>query len=184
MDIASVVYSTDNLSEIFYADTTGVIKFSLYGKGAKEATDQSVTQSPYIAGYSTGGHLTDYRIRRDTFVQDANFTVSSTLLSTCQELYITAEATAIAADFVTVNLPAPSSTYANKRVEVYVIDASATYGIVIDGTTNGLYFSSNTASTAPSAATTFLPGNAKGATYVFTCTRNTDGAYFWKLQQN
>jgi hypothetical protein len=177
---SSWVYTVKNQSaNHLRINNSGTIEMAAYGQGLKQTPT-----SPYIAGFSSTGTLTDYRVRRDTFTQNANFTITSTLLSTCQELLITAEATAIASDFVTINLPTPSADYANKRVEVYTIDASATYGIVIDGTSNGLYYSTNTSTTAPSAATTFSPTTSKGATYVFTCTRNPGGAYFWKLQQN
>lgn len=174
--------SPTQLDTIFRVDIDGTVKAPAYGTGGKQNA-----ASPYVAAYSTTGNLTEYRIRRDTFVKDTLFSVGS-LLSTCQELYITAEASVLAGDFVTVYLPAPSTTYANKRVAVYVIDASSSYGVVIDGTTNGLYYSTNTSSTAPAAATNIVtdssPWTAKGATYEFTCTRNPDESWKWKLNQH
>jgi Head domain of trimeric autotransporter adhesin len=183
ISIGSSNYTKINLNA---SGTGGQIVATNYGAENKEATDLSKTQSKYIAGWATDGTITDYRITRDTSTSDADFTVTSTLLSTCQELFISAEVTSGATDTVNVILPLPSSTYANKKVYVFGDDDSSTWWVATKTLLgNGLYFDSgiDAKPTAQNYAAVTTTTGISGVTYCWICTRRNSGTWNWVLIQ-
>ena len=162
-------------------DSARTIQFPGYGTGTKEAGDISKTFGN-VAAFATDGTVLDYRITRDTTADDVDFTVTSTLLSSCQELVITAQLLGKGSD-LTITLPTPSATYKGNKVGIFVIDV-ALQKIVISGS---MYYTTDPTSVTPTVQTSldtdsFYKGS-KGAYYDFVCARNVNGAYYWKLKQ-
>jgi len=123
----------------------------------------------------------------DTFTLNTSFVITDSLMQECQELYLTAEADVFAPGFVTIEFPNPSFLYRGKKITVNVTDNSASYAVVLDCSSPGLWFTDNTSTTLPSAQSTIItdtsPWKSKGVSYEFTCSRHVDNQYYWKLQQ-
>jgi hypothetical protein len=167
----------------FTFDDNGTTRFHAYGTGTKEASDLSKTQSAYIAGFATDGTVLDYRITRDTSTSDADFTVTSTLLSSCQELFISAEVTSSATDTVNIILPTPSATFKNNKVYVFGDDDSSTQWVATKSVNaTGLYYSNGGVKpTATNYAAVTATTGISGVTYVWICTRRNSGTWNWVL---
>lgn len=170
----------------------GVLRNSL-GRKFPFIVDQKVADSSAVAGETLTlidpliGEVKYIHQVLDTFVIDTNFAITDSLLSECRELYLSASASILAGDFVTIGFPVPTVNYRGKKIDVYVEDNSATYAVVLDCAAAGLYFTDDTSSVLPTAQTTIItdasPWKSKGVTYSFTCSRNNDGNYYWKLKQ-
>lgn len=145
MDLSSMVYNTDNINEIFKADSSGVIRFSQYGTGIKEAADLSKTQSNYIASFATDGTVLDLERKRDTtiYVTDADYNFASAITSTqvlarYNRIIIYSKLTASATSDNQIILPSASSDFLQCTISVYSNDASGDADATsIDFTTNG-----------------------------------------------
>jgi hypothetical protein len=153
-----------------------------YGTQTKEAADLSKTVGN-IAAFATDGTVLDYRITRDTSVSNADFTVTSTLLSSCQELFISAEVTSSATDTVNIILPTPSSTYKNNKVYVFGDDDSSTWWVATkSANATGLYYSNGGVKpTATNYAAVTATTGVSGVTYCWICTRRNSGTWNWVL---
>jgi hypothetical protein len=170
-------------SSFQYTTSNKVLRLGGYGSGTKEASDLSKTQSTYIAGFATDGTVLDYRITRDTSTSNADFTVTSTLLSSCQELFISAEVTSSATDTVNIILPTPSATYKNNKVYVFGDDDSSTQWVATKSVNaTGLYYSNGGVKpTATNYAAVTTTTGVSGVTYVWICTRRNSGTWNWVL---
>jgi hypothetical protein len=134
---------------------------------------------------STSSLVTFETFSRDTSTSNADFTVTPTLLSTCQELFISAEVTSGATDTVNIILPLPSSAYANKKIYVFGDDDSSTWWVAVKTLLgNGLYFSNlSVKPTAQNYAAVTTNTGISGATYTWMCTRRNSGTWNWVLIQ-
>jgi hypothetical protein len=153
-----------------------------YGTQTKEAADLSKTVGN-IAAFATDGTVLDYRITRDTFANDANFTVTSAMLSSCQELIITAQLAFKGSD-MSIVLPTPSASFKTNKIGIFVFDLDLSGVLTIDGS---MYYTTDPATIYATTATTlntstFYKG-IRGAIYEFICARNVNGTYYWKLKQ-
>lgn len=160
----------------------GEIQANAYGTQAKEASDLSKTFGN-VAAFATDGTVLDYRITRDTSVSNADFTVTSTLLSSCQELFISAEVTSSATDTVNIILPTPSATYKNNKVYVFGDDDSSTQWVATKSVNaTGLYYSNGGVKpTATNYAAVTTTTGVSGVTYTWICTRRNSGTWHWVL---
>jgi hypothetical protein len=145
-------------------------------------TPSFVTTSSLVASAATVAFET---FSRDTSTSNTDFTVTSTLLSTCQELFISAEVTGAATDTVNIILPLPSSAFANKKVYVFGDDDSSTWWVATKTLLgNGLYFSNlSVKPTAQNYAAVTTNTGISGSTYTWMCTRRNSGTWNWVLIQ-
>jgi hypothetical protein len=171
-----------NTTRRFSFFSNGNAVFDSYGAGTKEASDLSKTLGN-IAAFATDGTVLDYRITRDTSVSNADFTVTSTILSSCQELFISAEVTSSATDTVNIILPTPSATFKNNKVYVFGDDDSSTQWVATKSVNaTGLYYSNGGVKpTATNYAAVTTTTGVSGVTYTWICTRRNSGTWNWVL---
>jgi len=146
------------------------------------AANPAIPGQPGYDPYSD--YATYFRVNRDTFVSNADFTVTADLLGTCSELFISAEMTTAATDSVNVIVPTPSSTFGNKKVIIFADDRNTTQIIGIKCLTAGIYNTTTTnanptARTYDAITTTATTGGIVSATITYTCTRRSSGTWHW-----
>jgi hypothetical protein len=162
--------------------TNGSYRIRRYGVQAMEASDLSKTFGN-IAAFADDGTMIDYRITRDTSVSNADFTVTSAMLSSCQSLFISAEVTSGATDTVNIILPTPSASFKNNKVYVFGDDDSSTQWVATKSVNaTGLYYSNGGVKpTATNYAAVTTTTGVSGVTYTWICTRRNSGTWNWTL---
>jgi hypothetical protein len=176
--------STINVLGNGTARIRSVLDGTVYRWMENKTTSASAPAIPGEPGYDPYSDYTKYRVNRDTFVSNADFTVTADLLGTCSELFISAEMTTAATDSVNVIVPTPSSTFANKKVIIFADDRNTTQIIGIKCLTAGIYNitttnANPTARTYDAITTTATTGGIVSATITYTCTRRSSGTWHW-----
>lgn len=175
----------------------GNAKLGSYGAGSKEASDLSLGTPTYIAAFApsgTGqGTIVDYRIARDTFIEDVTLFSVGTLLNTCQELTIVSSMTVFASSNMEIRFPDAGDHLRGRKIIVYSKKKDAGSfipQIKVVGGVSRLYFTTNPAvgGTDPSDQSTLNIDDGTwsdhGTTFEFTCLKiDNTPSYRWVLKQ-
>jgi len=177
--------------------TTDILQLSKMGVGNKEATDLSFSTPVYIPAFApsgTGqGTILDYRIARDTFIEDVTLFSVGTLLNTCQELTIVSSMTSTAPSNMEIRFPDAAEELRGRKIIVYSKKKDAGSfipQIKVVGGVSRLYFTTNPAvmGTDPSDQSTLSIDDSTwsdhGTTFEFTCLKiDNTPSYRWVLKQ-
>jgi len=170
----------------------GLLKLHKYGKDNHVA---AVTgeYSTRVAGLTSNGVVQDFRLARDTFIEDVTLFSVGTLMHDCQELTIISSMTNLAPTNMEIRFPDASDLYRGRKIIVY--SKKKDVGIYIPqikvvGGVSRLYFTTNPAvgGTDPSDQSTLSIDDSTwsdhGTTFEFTCLRiDNTPSYRWVLKQ-
>lgn len=171
----------------------GEVLMNQYGQGNMKSTDLGVSDSKYVAKFSTNGRVTDYYLARDTFIEDVTLFSVGTLMYDCQELTIVSSMTALASTYQEIRFPDAADHLRGKKIIVYSKKRDGgTYVpyISVVGGVSRLYYTTNPAvgGTDPSSQATLYIDDGTwsdhGTTYEFTCLKiDNTPSYRWVLKQ-
>lgn len=171
----------------------GEVLMNQYGQGNMKSTDLGVSDSKYVAKFSTNGRVTDYYLARDTFIEDVTLFSVGTLMYECQELTIVSSMTVLAESDQEIRFPDASDALRGKKIIVYIKKKEGGLylpKIKVVGGVSRLYFTTDpgTGGTDPSDQSELLVDDTNwsyhGATYEFTCLKIDNApSYRWVLKQ-
>lgn len=183
---------TDSAMTLFTDYDRGLLKLHKYGKD-NHITTVTGEYSTRVAGITSNGLVQDYRLARDTFIEDVTLFSVGTLLYDCQELTIVSSMTALASTYQEIRFPDAADHLRGKKIIVYSKKRDGgTYVpyISVVGGVSRLYYTTNPAvgGTDPSSQATLYIDDGTwsdhGTTFEFTCLKiDNTPAYRWVLKQ-
>jgi hypothetical protein len=171
---------------------TGQVKLNNYGTDlvTSGVTGEYVGR---VAGITPNGLVQDFRLARDTFIEDVTLFSVGTMMYDCQELTIVSSMTVLAPSNQEIRFPDASDLLRGKKIIVYSKkkDSGAFIPqIKVVGGVSRLYFTTNPAvgGTDPSDQSTLSIDDSTwsdhGTTFEFTCLKiDNTPSYRWVLKQ-
>jgi len=181
-----------NDSTFIFDPNTDLLQISSYGKDNHVATITG-DYSTRVAGLTPNGLVQDFRLTRDTFIEDVTLFSVGTLMHDCQELTIISSMTSTAPTNMEMRFPDASDLYRGRKIIVY--SKKKDPGVYVPqikvvGGVSRLYFTTNPAvgGTDPSDQSTLSIDDSvwsdHGTTFEFTCLRiDNTPSYRWVLKQ-
>lgn len=183
-------------STFIFDPTTDVLQLNKMGQGNKEAPDLSLGTPTYIAAFApsgTGqGTVLDFRLSRDTFIENVTLFSVGTLLNTCQELTVVSSMTVLAGSDQEIRFPDAVETLRGRKIIVYSKKKDTGLyvpKIKVVGGISKLFFTTNSAvgGTDPSDQSELAIDDTTwsdhGTTFEFTCLKISSTDYRWVLKQ-
>lgn len=169
------------------------LKLQDYGNGNINSTLLSEYPGKHIPAFTTSGKVLEYRLARDTFIEDVSLFSVGTMMYNCQELTIVSSMTVLAGSNQEIRFPDAAEEYRGKKIIVYSKKKDAGIylpEIKVVGGVSRLYFTTNpgVGGTDPSSQSSLLIDDTTwsdhGTSFEFTCLKiDNTPSYRWVLKQ-
>lgn len=183
----------DTAMTLYTVDDKAYLRLHDYGNGNMDFNLVGEYVGKYIPAFTPTGKVLDYRLARDTFIEDVTLFSVGVLMYSCQELTIVSSMTATAPSNMEIRFPDAAEELRGKKIIVYSKKRDA--GVFIPeikmvGGVSRLFFTTNPGigGTDPSNQSVLQIDDTTwsdhGTTFEFTCLKiDNTPSYRWVLKQ-